>query len=263
MTLLPTAVTGTLRYEARIVMRRRGLWLTLVPLSLLMLLLVLVSQKVSGLPDPVARIGAAALVLSVFGTPGVAVALIDRLVVARRSGIADLLEATPASGTARMLGMLVGPLAVVLAIPALLLTVLGVWWSVSAGSPAPLLAAVAGLLAVILPGALALTALAALLGLVLPSVVARIVVVVVWFWATVLTPSLTPVPTVTGTLLSPVGGYPAAGWLHADPVWAHRFADGPLSPAVTGPAILTNIALVLLLTAAFLTPARLLIARRP
>ncbi|BCJ44151.1 hypothetical protein GCM10010168_09640 [Actinoplanes ianthinogenes] len=263
MTLLPTAVTGTLRYETRLVMRRRGLWLSLIPLTMLMLLLVLVSQKVAGLADPVARIGTTALVLSIFGTPGVAVTLTDRFAVMRRQGIADLLDATPAGSGTRMLGTLAGPLAVVLAPAALMLILLGVWWSITAATPAPLLAAAAAVLTVILPGALALTSLAALLGLLLPAVVARVIVVVTWFWATVLTPSLVPVPTITGSLLSPAGGYPAAGWLHADPVWAHRFHDGPLSPAVTGPAILANLALVLLLAAAFFTIARLVAGRRP
>ncbi|MFI5493476.1 hypothetical protein [Actinoplanes sp. NPDC051859] len=262
MTLLPPAVAGTLRYETRLVLRRKGLWLSLIPLTLLMLLLILSSEKVSGLADPVARVGNTALLLSIFGTPGVAVILTDQFAAARRPGIADLLDATPAGGTTRMLGTLIGPLLVVLTPVLALLFVLSAWWSVAALELEPLFGAAIAALTVIVPGALALTSFAALLGVLLPSVVARIVVVVTWFWATVATPSLVPVPTITGTLFSPAGGYPAAGWLHVDPVWAHRFRTDPLGPAVTTPAILSNIVLVLLLAAIFFALSRQLVGRR-
>src|SRR5690606_41903916 len=99
-------------------------------------------------------------------------------------------------------------------------------------------------------------------GLVMPRALARVAGVLAWCWATIATPRFSPVPTPTGTLLSPLGGYPGAAWLGQPEVLAHRFLDGPLSPPVgTGTALL-NLAAVAGTTALFVAAAGLLLAGR-
>lgn len=81
------------------------------------------------------------------------------------------------------------------------------------------------------------------MGLLLPLPLARILVLVIWVWATIFNSSIIPLPTITGTVLSPLGDYAAAGWLGAD-----RFEPAgaaALSPATTaGTAALSIVALL-------------------
>jgi ABC-2 type transport system permease protein len=76
---------------------------------------------------------------------------------------------------------------------------------------------------------------------------------VVWLWACHFPPSFSPVPTPTGTVLSPLGGYPLVAWAHAPEVWAAREGTGALRPAPGDPAALLNVALVLATAAACYT----------
>lgn len=257
------ATLGVTRYEALMALRRKVLWLSLGPLLVLAALIALTSPTVMGQDDPIAKVGHATLVANMFYTVGIGIALTDRLVQQYRVGLADLLNATPSGRTACMVGAVLGPLGVALAPVAMLLVLLGLVLGISHGSLAPVGAAVIGLGAVLVPAALVITALATLLGLALPQALARVVVVVLWFWSTVFSPSLFPgVPTPTGTVLSPVGGYVAAAALHVDPIWANRGASGVLQPIASGATAITNVALLLGLVILFFGAARVVAARR-
>ncbi|MGH3570178.1 MAG: hypothetical protein ACRDRH_30055, partial [Pseudonocardia sp.] len=221
MTVRMSALAGTVVHEARMAMRGRVLWLSMVPAVLLSVLLGLGSPAVGGLADPVARIGAWAMLLTTFCSIALAVALADRFSRLQRSaqpGLAELLESTPGSRSVRMLGTLAGPVAVGLGPVAVLLALVCVGTAVTEGNAGPVLfAGLVALITVVVPGALAATALAALLALLVPVAVARVAVVAVWFWSTHLNSELLPVPTLARTVFSPLGGYPAAAWLHAAP----------------------------------------------
>ncbi|MFI9625603.1 hypothetical protein [Streptomyces sp. NPDC052042] len=246
-----TALLWTLRYEALMTARRRVVWGAVLPLALLSLLLVITSPVVAGQGEPAARAGAAAVVVNTFCTLGVGIALADRL---RRGlearGMAELLSATPTGSLPLTAGVLGGPLLTALAPVAGLYLVYAAVFSGASGALAPVTSALIALLTAVVPAALLVTAFAGLLGVLLPVAAARAATVVVWLWACHFPPSFSPLPTPTGTVLSPLGGYPLAVWAHAPEVWATRQGTGALRPAADDAAALLNVGLVLALAAA-------------
>ncbi|KAA8886361.1 hypothetical protein F3087_24295 [Nocardia colli] len=236
---VPAAALGaTIRYEALLALRHRVVWLSLIPLCALIMLL-------GGFPrgrnrtDAIAAIGDTALLLNFLGSIGIAVALADRLAGQRRPGLRELFDATPAGGRTRSVGILLGPWLVASVPGVLILLVMGLWLSITSSGPRPLVAAVIGLLTIVLPGSLLLTVLTNVVSLLLPSAVARVLTVPFWYWATALTP-LVPIPTVAKTVLSPLGDYQAAQWLgvvlaQPDGGWLHPAAG--LAPAVAALAL--------------------------
>ncbi|HWE91962.1 MAG TPA: hypothetical protein VG317_21040 [Pseudonocardiaceae bacterium] len=262
MTVTWCAVRGSVRYEARMAARDRVLWLSLLPLTGLAVLLALSSPAVAGQADAAGRIGTTVVVVNTFAVVGLGVALAGRLTQHSRPGLTEVLDTTPGGRTARLAGVLAGALAVALAPIAVVVVLLGVAASVQASSVAPLAHAVLGVVTVLAPAALAITTFAGLAGLLLPVALARVLVVAVWFWATQLSPSIVPVPTPTGTVLSPLGGYQAVAWLGARGVWANRQRTGALSPPPDSGSALLNLVLVLALAAVFFLAARLVMAWR-
>ncbi|MFF4951173.1 hypothetical protein [Streptomyces chattanoogensis] len=246
-----TALIVTLRYEALMAARRKAVWAAVLPLALLSLLLAATSPVVTEYSDPAARSGAAAVLVNTLCTLGVGLALADRL---RRSlearGMPELLTATPSGQLSRTTGTLIGPLLTALAPVVVLYLAYGAVVSATAGTPAPLASAVVALVVAVLPAALLVTAFAGLLGVLMPVAAARAVTVVVWLWALHFPPKFSPLPTATGTVLSPLGGYPLVAWAHAPEVWARRQGTGPLRPDVTDSAALLNLLLVLAMAAA-------------
>jgi ABC-2 type transport system permease protein len=246
-----TELLWSIRYEVLMAARRRAVWAAVLPLVALTLLLAFTSPVVTGASDPVTRVGVTAVLVNSFCTLGLALALTDRL---RRNlearGMPELLAATPAGRLPRVMGTLLGPLLTALAPVAALLLAYGAFLSLTAGSGRPLAAAVAALGTAVLPAAALAAAAAGLLGVLMPVAAARAVTVVLWLWATNFPPRFSPVPTPTGTVLSPLGGYPLAAWAGAPDIWAARGAAGPLRPDITTTSALLNLALVLLTAAA-------------
>lgn len=242
-----TTLLWTIRYEALMAARRRAVWAAVLPLAALCLLLALTSPVVTGAAGPATRVGAAAVLVNTFCTLGLALATTDLL---RRGlhtrGMPELLTATPTGRLPRSTGTLLGPLLTALAPVAALLLAYGTTLALVHADPRPLTAAATALVTAILPAALAATAFAGLLGLLMPVAAARAVLVVVWLWATQFPPRFSPLPTPTGTLLSPLGGYPLVAWADAPTVWATRNGTGPLRPDVTAGSAALNLALVLL-----------------
>ncbi|MFG2141122.1 hypothetical protein [Streptomyces sp. NPDC048650] len=246
-----TTLIWTLRYEALMAARSKAVWAAVLPLALLGLLLAATSPVVTGQSDPAARCGAAAVLVNTLCTLGVGLALTDRLrrtVEAR--GMPELLTATPTGQLPRTTGALLGPLLTALAPVVALFLLYGAVISATAGSAAPLASAAVALAVAVLPAALLVTAFAGLLGVLMPVAAARAVTTAVWLWALHFPPRFSPLPTATGTVLSPLGGYPLVAWAHAPEVWARRQGTGPLRPAVTDATALLNLALVLATAAA-------------
>jgi len=262
MTVAWCAVRGSVRYEARMAARGRVLWLSLLPLSGLAVLLALSSPAVTGVADAAGRVGAAVIVVNTFAVVGIGVALAGRLNQHSRPGLIEVLDTTPGGRTTRLTGVLAGALAVAFA-PILVVVVLfGAVVCLQSGSAAPLAAAALGVVTVLAPAALAITTFAGFLGLLMPVALARVLVVATWFWATQLNPSIVPIPTPTGTVLSPLGGYQAVAWLGAPDIWADRARVGMLSPPPDSGSALLNLALVLACAAVFFLGARLVMAWR-
>lgn len=103
--------------------------------------------------------------------------------------------------------------------------------------------------------------LAATTGPVLPVVVVRVLVVGGWSWATLFNPHIIPLPSITGTVLSPLGDYAAHALLGAPVIWAWH-GIGVLSPPPSPAAALVNVAVLLGVTACSFLAAGVARARR-
>jgi ABC-2 type transport system permease protein len=259
--LLGPALTGSLRYEALMAARQRGLWVATVPLVALSVLLTALSPSLNGLRETSAQIGAWAVAINLFSTLGLAVALADRFARTRRRGLPDLLDATAARPAVRMAGSLLGSLGAALVPVSLAILVVGVGFAVDRRDPAALGWALLALLVIIVPAALVAATFAATLGLLVPVPLARVLVVGAWLWATVWNTSIIPVPTITGTVLSPLGDYTAHGWLNAPTLYAGH-GTALLSPPVTATSAAIALAALLAATAVLLVLARALRAAR-
>lgn len=258
-----TALLWTLRYEALMAARRKVVWGAVLPLALLSLLLAATSPVVTGHSDPAARAGAGAVLVNTLCTLGVGIALADVLRRGREArGMPELLAATPARALSRTAGTLAGPLVAALAPVAVLFLLAGAVLAGISGSGAPLASAVVSLVAVVLPATLLVTAFAGLLGVLMPVAAARAVTVVVWLWACHFPPEFSPLPTVTGTVLSPLGGYALVSWAHAPQVWAAREGGGALRPDVSDAAALMNVLLVLAMAGVCYALGHFLVRRR-
>lgn len=248
-------VLATARYEALIALRTKALWWSLLPLTALALLLAATSGRVVGASDPVRRVAETSLVFSLLCTLGIAVGLAGRLAGHRRSGLTDLLDATAAGIPARVAGSLLGSLLVALVPPVCGFLLLVVVTSISTGTPAAVGAGLLAIVVVLLPASLMLSSFAAMLGVLLPVAAARVLTAVFWLWATVLNPMLLPVPTATGTVLSPLARYPAAAWLHASPASATYGLSGALRPEVHSATATAQVLCTLAASAVFLAVA--------
>lgn len=256
----PRTLLATMRYEAVMAGRARVLWWSLVPLSALAVLLAITSPKVTAADDPVQRVGTVAILFSLLCTVGVAVGLADRFVGHRRGGLTDLLDATAGGGAVRLVGALLGSLAVAVTVPVAAFLALVLVTAISFGSTTALGAGVLAVVAILLPAALVASTFAALLGVLVPPAAARVITVVAWFWATVLSPTLVPIPTITGTVLSPLGHYPAAAWLREPRSAATYGLDGLLRPEIGTPSALFAVLVALAASAVFLALTRIRLA---
>lgn len=248
--LVPLAASA--RCDVVMTLRSRLLWLAVAPLAALSLLLAFTSHHGGASAGPGARVADTAVMVNLIGGLGLAMALADRFRWHRRIGLADLLAATPGSPTARLAGTLAGSAAVALVPMAAALLVFGVVTAIDTGGVRPVATALAGIVLVLVPGGLVVAALAALAGLVLPVTIARIAVAGVWGWATIFNSRVLPLPTVSYTMLSPAGGYPAVAWLGAPR--SDAVLDGQ---AISGGAAAVNVLVVLACTVALLAVARI------
>lgn len=262
MGAVPRTLLATAYYEALRATRARVLWWALTPLTALAVLLALTSGRITGLDDPSQRAGETAVVFSLLCALGVAIGLTDRFAAHRRSGLTEVLDATAAGGVVRVIGALFGSLAVALAVPVGAFAVLTVVTAITTGTTTALAAGMLAVVTILLPASLVSTTFAALLGNLVPVAIARVITVFVWLWATVLNPALLPVPTITGTVLSPLGRYPAAAWLHSTGSSATYGLDGALRPTPTSATALLAVLIPLVASAVFLGLTTAVLARR-
>lgn len=254
--ILPVAFTATAVYEARMAGRGKVLWLSVLPLVAVAVLAMITSPSTAEMDGIAAKLATWAVLANLITTVGIGVALADRFVRIRGLGLTELLSSTPASASWRMAGTLVGALTAALAPVTAAFLLVSVVVGFADGEPTAPLWAVADLVLIVLPGALLLSVFAAALALFMPLPLARVIAVIGWFWATVFSTRLIPLPTPTGTLLSPLGDYAGAGWLHADVLWAGNGSPGALSPDPSAGTAMWNVIIVLGLAGLFFLVAR-------
>ncbi|MDQ1293724.1 MAG: hypothetical protein QG608_1605 [Actinomycetota bacterium] len=251
MVKLSPLVRGTFRYEFVMVARRRSLWLATVPL----LGLVVIGQLTSGgsvaggASGRIVNLMTAATLLMV---PGIAVLLADVVVRVRRLHLVDLLESCPADRRARVAGTVLGSLAMAVSPTVIAILVFAAVEAVRAGDAWLVARAVGAVACVLLPSVVVMVAIGAVAAVYLPIAVARAGVVGLWFWASAWNSSLIPLPSPTGTLLSPYTAYVNVGWFGAPTGWAGRGAPELLSPAPTAWTALLSLALIIVVAVAML-----------
>ncbi|MEU4829817.1 ABC transporter permease [Streptosporangium sp. NPDC023615] len=140
----------------------------------------------------------------------------DRLVRDRWLGVGEILNATPAGRTGRLIGKYLGVCAATAVPLALVHTGRAVVYAITEGEPAALGWAGAILVLAVVPGLLMAGALALTGPLLMSSVPFQMLFVAYWFWGSVVPASV--MPTLSDSVLSPGAEYVVFGLLGYEPV---------------------------------------------
>jgi hypothetical protein len=242
-----SALLAVVRYEFRMQIRRWSLWLAVT----LLCGLLAVTQGDRGpahLPDTASAgevMAGWALLLGIMAPLGCGMVLADRLVRDQRLRTAALLESLPVGQGCLLAGKYLGGLAASATPVLLLMLAAGGYESLHRGDPRLLGWAVLAFVVVMLPGLAFVAGFALACPLVLSSPLFRVLFVGYWFWGNMLSPEF--LPSLTGTLLTPVGDYPAS-WLLGERA---LYAGVPgwlsfLRPEPSAASALTSVLLLLL-----------------
>jgi hypothetical protein len=227
---------GTLRYEFIMQVRRAGLWITMGAFGLFLLGLAL-SHSVEGMPQllsyppsmPIEKVVIQWTMLVNYAFPMAAgVLMADRQPRDRRLKVDELLVATPAGLAVRLGGRYLGVVLATLA-PILVVYAIGVGCIVvHSGDPQTLPLALAALAAIVLPAVLFVGAFALACPPVLGVPLYQFSFIGYWCWGNLIAPDV-GIPTLAGTLLTPVGSYACRGFFGSG-------ATAQTCPPVRGPA---------------------------
>ncbi len=207
-----TALLAVARYEFRMQARKRSLWIAATLLG--GALIVLQGDRgPHGLPagTPAREVmGTWALLFSMLMPLAYGMLLADRLVRDRRLRVEPLLESLPHAPATRLAGKYLGGVAAC-AMPGLAALLIAALTELpKRHDPALLGWALVGFAVVTLPG----IAMVGGFALICPTVVSvplfRVLFVGYWFWGNLVAPDF--LPSLTGTLLTPIGDYTAT-WL--------------------------------------------------
>jgi hypothetical protein len=262
-----------LRYEFRMQIRKRSVWI--VPALTVVLFLLIGGSLLRDLFDPdersaEARIAVVGLAVQVHGllTIGFGCLLADRLIRDDRLRVAPILDATPARPGARLLGKYAGTAAAT-AVPVLVVYLgFATAYAVHTGAPHALGWALTACAVVMVPGLLFVAAFALVVPLIMPAPLFRVIFVGYWIWGNVVPPDA--MPTLANTLIHPLGGYPLGVLLDFHGIDDDAVLAGPvagatlnfLRPEPTTTTAWLSIAVLLVLAAAALVGGHTVRARR-
>ena len=263
-----TALAATARYELRMQLRKPAIWIaTGLPFALWALFAVLGSDS-TGLQRHLSETSPKLWMADALGwfTPVLpmvfGIVLADRLVRDRKLGVAELLDATPTSGGARLVGKYLGACAATAVPVALVYLIVAVAFTVWRERPAALWWGLATFMVIVLPLLLLAGSLSFLGPQLMPTPLFRVLIVGLWFWAAA-TEVESEFPSFAGTVLSLTMDYPL-GVFFGSP----NATTGPagvaldfLRPQPTTGTALLSLALILGLAAAILGAAGALNAR--
>nr|MDT0659174.1 hypothetical protein [Micromonospora sp. DSM 115978] len=267
------AFDASLRYEFRMQIGKRSVWI--VPALTLLLFLLIGGSLLRDLFDPDERAAEARIVvvglavqLHALLSIGFGGLLADRLIRDDRLRVAPILDATPAAPGARLLGKYLGAGAATAVPIAVVYLGLTAAYSVHTRAPSALGWALATCGVVIVPGLLFVAAFALAVPLVMPAPLFRVLFVGYWLWGNLVAPDL--MPTLAQTLIHPIGGYPLTALLDFRGIDGEQTLAGPvpgatlnfLRPDPTPATGWLSIGVLLALAAAALLGAHTLRARR-
>ncbi len=212
------ALLGVAAYEFRMQARRRSVWLTTLGFAIALVALTAASQTWKTYShERAALIGFAdvASLVMLLMPIAIGVLLADRLARDRTTRSAETLDTLPTPFSVRLTGKYVGATAATL-LPVLILYCAGAVYTRALRGRDFLTLPLAALpfLGVIVPGCLFVAAFALACPAVMPTPIFQFLFIGYWFWGNLL--SLTSIPTLNGTLLTPAGDYMLAGYFGAD-----------------------------------------------
>ncbi|GAA3449760.1 hypothetical protein [Dactylosporangium matsuzakiense] len=268
-----TTFWACLRYEFRMQVRKRSVWI--VPALSILLFILIGGSLLRDLFDPgerppLARTAVFGLALQVHAllAIGFGCLLADRLVRDDRLRVAPILDATPTGPGVRLAGKYLGTAAAT-AIPIFLVYFgFSAAYAVNTGAPEALLWALAAGGAVLVPGLLFVGGFALAVPVTMPAPLFRVLFVGYWLWGNLAGPEL--MPTLAGTLVHPLGGYAFTGLLGFRGIEGDQTLAGPvpgaalnfLRPEPTPLTALLSITVLLALAVAALYGGAALRARR-
>ncbi|MHB1416564.1 MAG: ABC transporter permease [Chloroflexota bacterium] len=209
-------VWGIVRYEYLMGIRRWGVWVAFVvaiePLLAPFMDAKQIAAEASSLPEVWSLAGLMALFANYFMPLVAGIAIADRLARDERLRVRELLVATPISGLTYVLGKYLGAVLAVLT-PTLILVLLANGVLVAGGVPWVLIPySLVAFLAINVPAQAFVGAFALACPLIMPVRVFQVLFVGYWFWGNFAPPE--QIPTLSDTVLSPLGRYAAGGLFH-------------------------------------------------
>ena len=249
---------GVFRYEYRMMLHRRGLWLAYGVVFLFHALSILrlgssAASPFAGL-SPWRTAGEFLFILNLF-TPLIGgIAAADRLIRDSGLGVRELQRSTPLKPGAALFGKYAGVLAGALTPNLLFILLIGGFLILSGTQTAALgPALLTAFTAITIPAFAFVVAFSLACPLILPIRVYQILFTGYWFWGNYLSSSI--IPTLNGTVLTPSGVFALQGFFGARVGAAQGALHGPLSAVV-------NLIVIFSLAAAALGAAAAISARR-
>jgi ABC-2 type transport system permease protein len=198
-------MSAAARYELLMMLRKRSLWLTMAIVTVLVGLLGYQDLREPA-HDSRTAVVTAAVLLNLFLPAAYGSLLADRLIRDTRLGVGPILDATPAAPMARLVGKYLGVCAAVAAPIAMVYLGFAVVYAIASGRYVAVGWALATFATVLVPAVLFAGALALAVPLAMPAPLFRVLFVVYWFWGNGIHPL--SMPTLSQTLVSPLGDYP-------------------------------------------------------
>ena len=212
-----TTIIGATIYEFKMQLRRRALWITflLFGLALVLSRLTLTPWGPYSGDLPVPHLLANwSLSVQFLHPVAFGILLADRLPRDPRTRVSELLDTLPASHGARFLGKYLGATLATL-LPVLLTWAAGIAYiAADRGAPGTVLSGLGAFAAINLPGLLFVAAFSVACPVVLWVPLYQFLFVGYWFWGNLIptSPTGTTMPTLSHTLLTPLGEYAANGF---------------------------------------------------
>lgn len=215
---------GACRYEFRMQIQRLAMWVTFLGFAALVFAIAGQGNWTHWTGDKSAFDSFAnwTVIVNLFIPPALGILLADRLYRDRKLRVDELLNTTSGSIGARLLGKYFGSLLATL-IPMLIIYSIGVsyicyhWQAIQGWGPVlhALPGALALFLTVILPGALFIAAFSLSVPAFLWLPLYQFLFVCYWYWGNAFDP-VKGLPTLSNTILTPLGGYMLAGFFGED-----------------------------------------------
>lgn len=229
------ALAGATRYEFVMQIRRKALWVTFLVFGLVLALsrlpLIPWAPGSEGLSVPL-LVANWSFVLQMFYPIAFGILLADRLPRDGRTGVQELLDALPVSLRGRFLGKYLGA-TVATVVPLLLIYAAGIAYVAARhGDLSALPLALAAFATINLPGLFFVAAFSISCTAILWVPLYQFLFVGYWFWGNLVYLDAVGFPTLTGTILTPVGEYMANGF----------FGTEPSNPRVAGATVGEGIA---------------------